>query len=63
MADADRELAQALYTALNEAVSHLVYSNYGDSWERECAEHSKLPDRLDAVLERGRAAGLEDKRD
>lgn len=55
---ADRQLAQDLFTLLGEAVAHLDYTGYGDSWERECADASKLPERLDAVLERGRAAGL-----
>lgn len=39
-----------LYEALKEAVQHLDYCGYGDSWERECAREAKLPERLDAAL-------------
>lgn len=55
----DRQLAQMLFTMLGEAVAHLDYTGYGDNWERECADHSKLPERLERALTAGRDAGLQ----
>jgi hypothetical protein len=37
--------------ALREAVGHLEYCSYGDSWERECADEEGLPDKLSKILE------------
>jgi hypothetical protein len=34
-----------VYKLLKEAYDHLNYCNYGDSWERECAE--SLQKKLD----------------
>lgn len=36
--------------ALKEAVDHLEYCGYGDSWERSCAFEARLPERLKAAL-------------
>ena len=36
------EPAKELYKLLDEAVDHLNYCGYGDSWERECAEEIKI---------------------
>ena len=35
-----------------EAVRHLEYCGYGDSYERECAKEDKLPQRLEKMNER-----------
>jgi hypothetical protein len=32
--------------AFQEASSHLDYTGYGDKWERECAEHANLPEKV-----------------
>lgn len=39
-----------LKKALTMAFDHLGYCNYGDNWERECAEAAKLPQVLDFVI-------------
>lgn len=39
-----------LKATLRMAFDHLGYCNYGDSWERECAEAAKLPQVLDFVI-------------
>jgi hypothetical protein len=49
---------QELAEGLKEAVAHLDYCGYGDNWERECATYSKLPERLDALLQKAREKGL-----
>ena len=36
--------------ALDEAITHLDYCGYGDSYERECAKENNLPERLEAAL-------------
>lgn len=46
------ELLQEVTSALADAVSHLEYCGYGDSWERECARDDGLPDRLASILEK-----------
>lgn len=43
----ERQLAEALQAAKQ----HLDYVGYGDSWERECAEASKLEEKIDNALE------------
>lgn len=43
---------ESLLAALEDAVSHLEYCGYGDSWERECADDQKLPEKLDNAIER-----------
>ncbi len=40
-----------LRTALQAASDHLDYCGYGDKWERECAQESKLPENIARVLE------------
>ena len=42
--------AAEIFEALEEAVDHLSYCGYGDSYERECAEHNQLPERLEALV-------------
>lgn len=37
---------------IKDMASHLDYCGYGDNWERECAKTSKLPERVEALLER-----------
>ena len=32
-----------------EAVAHLEYCGYGDSYERDCAKEDKLPERLEKM--------------
>ncbi len=54
------QVAQMTFTALAEASSHLDYCGYGDRWERECANHAKLPEKIEAALEAGRLAGLKE---
>ena len=46
-----REQVKVLREALDDAVRHLDWIGYGDSYERECARESGLIDRLDDVLE------------
>lgn len=36
----------------DEAVQHLEYTGYGDSYERECARDDKLPERLEKMSKR-----------
>ncbi len=45
------EKLQELIELFGEAVLHLEYCGYGDSYERECAREDKLPQRLNAMLE------------
>lgn len=35
-----------------EALAHLEYCGYGDSYERECAREDKLPERLERMEKR-----------
>jgi len=35
-----------------EAVAHLEYCGYGDSYERDCAKEDRLPQRLEKMNER-----------
>ena len=51
---ATEEIIQELVDALEEAKEHLDYCGYGDSWERECAEASKLEETIDSALNNGR---------
>lgn len=61
--EAWKRVAAVLFTALREAVDHLDYTGYGDSWERECANDTSkgpsLPDRLAAAAKVAEDAGLE----
>jgi hypothetical protein len=41
--------------ALEAASDHLDYCGYGDSWERECAEHQMLPEQISNALATGKA--------
>jgi hypothetical protein len=54
------ELEKTLAKALKEAIDHLDYCGYGDSWERECAHDSGLPDRLETAMAKAREAGFVD---
>lgn len=44
-----RNWQRKLATVLEEAEQHLDYCGYGDKWERECAEASKLSERIAAA--------------
>ncbi len=33
-----------------ELLHHMEYCGWGDKWERECADYSKLPERCDALV-------------
>lgn len=46
-----KAIAVKLRDALSDAVEHLDYCGYGDKWERECADHAKLPEKLTRVLD------------
>ena len=52
--DKDKEL-------LCEIQDHLEYCGWGDSWERELAEGTKLPERLEEFMKRTSARGVEEK--
>lgn len=43
-------LETKLLEALEAARDHLEYCGYGDSWERECAEESKLAEQISAAI-------------
>ena len=51
-------LIQQLVEALKDAESHLDYCGYGDRWERECAESSKLSGKIAEALNAAEAAGF-----
>lgn len=40
------EVIEKLYRALDAAHDHLDYCGFGDSYERECAEAQKLPEKM-----------------
>lgn len=44
-------LIRQLGGALRSATQHLEYCNYGDNWERECAQETRLPKELGGALE------------
>jgi hypothetical protein len=44
------EVNVELLEALEAASEHLDYVGYGDSWERECAHHARLPERIAAAI-------------
>jgi hypothetical protein len=46
------ENAVALHDLLKEAYGHLEYCGWGDSWERECVQATKLPERIEEMLKR-----------
>lgn len=51
----ERELQEQLLEArklIHQLVKHLDYCNYGDQWERECAQYSKLPKRADEYVKK-----------
>ena len=41
-----------LADSFQEALAHLEYCGYGDSYERECAREDKLPQRLEQMEKR-----------
>jgi hypothetical protein len=45
-----KEAIKILGEALLEAQEHLEYCGYGDSWERECAMSSGLPETIDSAV-------------
>jgi len=50
--------AKKLQSVLKDAAEHLDYCGYGDRWERECAQESKLPQRIEEVLAEWDASNL-----
>ena len=48
-----REVVQTLLEALEQAIQHLEYCGYGDTWERSCALEEKLPAKLAHALKVG----------
>lgn len=46
----ETRLIQQLGEALQDASDHLDYCNYGDKWERECAEYAGLRPKIEAAL-------------
>lgn len=61
MTNEEREIFELVYDALKDAEFQLDYCGYGDSYERECARESKLPEKIESALARG-AALLEELR-
>ncbi len=49
-----KKVIRKLHNTLEEAEAHLEYCGYGDSWERECAEASKLEDKITKALAAGK---------
>ncbi len=45
----DEETITLLHEALEAAAQHLEFCGYGDKWERECAEASKLGEQIEAA--------------
>lgn len=45
-------LEKELLEVLKLAQEHLDYCNYGDNWERECAKHNKLPEKISNIIEK-----------
>lgn len=48
-----KEQLSQILEALKAASDHLDYCGYGDSWERECAQASKLEERVASALKLG----------
>jgi len=48
------KIIKMLYEALTLAKEHLDYCGYGDAWEREAAEHQKLPETIAEALEKAK---------
>ena len=48
------DVIEELISALKAASEHLDYCGYGDSWERECAQSSKLPQQIESALTAGK---------
>lgn len=46
------KVAAEILEVLKLAEQHLSYCGYGDSWERSCADHDKLPERISEVIEK-----------
>ena len=45
----DPKLVPELVALFKEMAEHLDYTCYGDAWERECADHVKLPNRVETL--------------
>jgi hypothetical protein len=50
----NRVIFKKVLKALEDARNQLEYCGYGDSWERECAFHDKLPEKLEKAIALGR---------
>ena len=46
------EVQKEFIKLFKDMAQHLDYCGYGDSWERECADERKLPERVDKMLEK-----------
>lgn len=46
----ERRLIKLLRDALKESKEHHVYCGWGDSWERDCANSARLPEKVDEAL-------------
>lgn len=44
------KLEKKLLATLKLAHEHLEYCNYGDAWERECAEAAKLSEKIEEAI-------------
>lgn len=47
----DEKANERLWECFQLMREHLDYCGYGDNWERECAYHQKLPDKVEKVFE------------
>lgn len=61
MTEKQSRVVLMLFEALQEAHDHLEYCGYGDSWERECARDSGLPEKIEEALTAASIFGI-DKR-
>jgi hypothetical protein len=46
-----KKVLKTVTEALQEASDHLDYCGYGDKWERECADASKIEEHVSFALE------------
>ena len=60
MIKVNKHAAIDLLIALKAAKEHLDYCGYGDSWERECAEESKLEEMIDTAIAKAEMINTEE---
>ena len=51
-----KKTIQQMVNALNKSLDHHEYCGWGDSWERECAKHHKLPEQIKDAIAQGEQA-------